>query len=196
MIMSCGMASPDEIQDAVDACHRKGNEQIVLLKCCSEYPSQWDDMKLLNIPDMKTRFNTPIGLSDHSMGSLGAVVAVALGACVIEKHIKKVGVESADAEFSMSIEEYKALISDVKAAKKMLKGPDYSLTEGENASRAFRRSLFAVKDIFEGDIFSADNVRSIRPDNGISPKYLNQLIGRKAKRDIGFGEPIEMSDIE
>lgn len=195
MIMSCGMASVDEIQDAVDACKRMGNEQIVLLKCCSEYPAPWADMKLLNIPDMKERFDLPIGLSDHSAGSLGAVVGTTLGACVIEKHVKIDGVESADAAFSMTMSEFKKMVGDVKAAKLMCAGPDYSLTPGEKASTVFRRSLFAVKDIKAGEEFTTENVRSIRPGNGIKPKYYSELIGTKAKRDIAFGEPIIESDM-
>ena len=196
MIMSTGMASIDEIQDAVDACCRAGNEQIVLLKCCSEYPAPWADMKLHNIPDMAKRFKLPIGLSDHSAGSLGAVVGTTLGACVVEKHVKIDGVDSADTAFSMTMEEYKAMVEDVKAAKMMCSGPDYSLTKGEQSSTVFRRSLFAVADIKAGEKFSEGNVRSIRPGNGIKPKYYGELIGTVAKRDIGFGDPIEQIDID
>ncbi len=195
MIMSCGMASLNEIQDAVDACKRVGNERIVLLKCCSEYPAPWSDMKMLNIPDMAARFNVPIGLSDHSMGSLGAVVGVTLGACVIEKHVKIDGVESVDAAFSMTTEEYKAMVRDVKAVKTMCIGPDYSLSDGEKRSMLFRRSLYAVSDIKAGEKFTEDNVRSIRPGNGIKPKYLSRLFRTTAKRDIALGEPITERDL-
>lgn len=195
MIMSCGMADIGEIQEAVDACRRAGNESIVLLKCCSEYPASWEDMKLLNIPDMKERFQVPIGLSDHSAGSIGAVVGTALGAVVIEKHVKIDGVESADASFSLTVEEYAQMVRDVRAAKMMIKGPDYGLTSGERSSTVFRRSLFAVRDIAFGEKFSTDNVRSIRPGYGIKPKYYSELIGKKAKRDIRIGEPILMEDL-
>lgn len=196
IIMSCGMASVEEIQDAIDACKRVGNDKIALLKCCSEYPALRADMKLLNIPDMASRFHLPIGLSDHSAGSLGAIVGTALGACIIEKHVKIDGVESADAAFSMTMDEYKQMVRDVKATKMMCSGPDYSLTEGEKSSTVFRRSLFAVKDIAVGEKFTEDNVRSIRPGNGIKPKYYDKLIGKKSKRSIDFGEPIEMQDLE
>lgn len=195
MIMSCGMASLEEIQDAVDACKGVGNTKIVLLKCCSEYPAPWADMKLNNIPDMKTRFNLPIGLSDHSFGSLGAVVGTALGACVIEKHVMIDGVESVDSKFSMTIAEYRKMIEDVKATKLMCAGPDYSLTDGEKDGTTFRRSLVAVADIKEGEKFSDDNIRSIRPGIGIKPKYYKQLIGKTAKRNIGYGEPLKMEDL-
>ena len=147
MIMSVGMASLEEIQDAVDACKKAGNDKIVLLKCCSEYPAPWPDMHLGNIPDMKERFNLPIGLSDHSMGSLGAVVGVTLGACVVEKHVMLEGVESADSKFSMTMEDFGKMVSDVRNAKLIAKGPDYTLTEGEQSQTKFRRSIFAVKDI-------------------------------------------------
>lgn len=195
MIMSCGMASIEEIQDAVDACRHVGNNNIILLKCCSEYPSPWGDMKLLNIPDMKKRFELPIGLSDHSAGSLGAIVGTTLGACVIEKHVKIDGIESADAPFSMNIDEYRQMISDVKAAKQMVSGPDYTLTPGEKSSTVFRRSLFAIADIKAGEKFTLDNVRSIRPGSGIKPKYMKDLLGMTAKRDISFGEPISEEDL-
>ncbi|MCR5800970.1 MAG: pseudaminic acid synthase [Lachnospiraceae bacterium] len=190
MIMSVGMASVEEIQDAVDACRRAGNDRIVLLKCCSEYPANWEDMHLGNIPDLKERFNLPIGLSDHSEGSLAAVVGVTLGACVVEKHIKLDGVKSADSEFSMTVPEFARMVQDIKNAKAIAKGPDYSLTEKEKGSTIFRRSLFAVCDIKEGETLTEDNIRAIRPGYGILPKYLTELVGMKAPRDIKRGEPV------
>lgn len=196
MIISTGMGSIEEIQDAVDACRRAGNEQIVLLKCCSEYPAPWADMHLGNIPDMRERFGVPIGLSDHSEGSLGAVVGVSLGACVVEKHVKLDGVESADSKFSMTMDEFAQMVKDVRNAKMIASGPCYELTEGEKASTAFRRSLFAVKDIKAGEEFTEENIRSIRPGYGLPPKNYSSLIGRKSKRDIGYGEPIKEEDLD
>ncbi len=196
MIMSCGMASLEEIQDALDACHRMGNDDIVLLKCCSEYPANWEDMYVGNIPDMKERFKVPVGLSDHSAGSLAAVVGVTLGACVVEKHVKLEGVESADSEFSMTIDGFKQMVLDIRNAKRIAKGPHYELTEGEKASTIFRRSIFAIKDIKTGEAFTKENIRVIRPGFGIAPKYFNGLLGRKAGRDIGRGEPLIMSDLK
>ncbi len=190
MIISTGMATPEEIADAVAACKKAGNDRIVLLKCCSEYPAPWADMHLGNIPDMKERFKVPIGLSDHSAGSLGAVVGVSLGACVIEKHVKLDGVESADSKFSMTMDEFAEMVRDVKNAKIMAAGPDYSLTQGEKASTVFRRSLFAVRDIKAGEAFSVDNIGIIRPGYGILPKNLEKLSGKPAPRDIKRGEPI------
>lgn len=196
MIISCGMGSIEEIQDAVDACHRMGNDKIILLKCCSEYPANWEDMHLGNIPDMRERFGVHVGLSDHSAGSLGAVVGVALGACVVEKHVKLENVESADSQFSMSMQEFAQMVNDVHSAKKITKGPVYELTEGEKVSLAFRRSIFAVKDIEPGEPFTKENVRIIRPSDGLAPKYFKELLGQTCKREILRGEPILAEDLK
>ena len=194
MVISCGMGSPEEIQDALDACHRMGNDRVVLLKCCSEYPANWADMHLGNIPDMKDRDRVPIGLSDHSPGSVGAVAGVALGACVIEKHVKLAGVESADSDFSMTIEEFAQMVTDVRRAKAAVQGPDYRLTEGEKSSTIFRRSIFAIADIAEGEAFTEENIRVIRPGYGIAPKYFRKLLGSPARRAFKRGEPLTEED--
>jgi len=196
MIISCGMGSTDEIQDAIDTCKRVGNEQIVLLKCCSEYPAIWKDMHLGNIPDMKKRFGVPVGLSDHSPGSVGAIVGISLGACVIEKHVKLPNVESADSEFSMEISDFEKMIRDAQSAAESAAGPCYELTEKEKKSTVFRRSVFAVRDISKGEIFSAENIRIIRPGYGIAPKYYNDLIGNTSVRNIDKGQPITINDLK
>lgn len=191
MIISCGMGNPEEIQDAVDACKRMGNEQIVLLKCCSEYPANWADMNLMNIPDMKERFGVKVGLSDHSMGSLGAIVGVTLGACVVEKHVclsRKM--KNPDSEFSMEMEEFAQMVEDIRNAKLIAQGPKYTMSEKEKSSTIFRRSLFAVKDIAEGEEITTENVRSIRPGYGVLPKHLKEITGKKAKRSMKRGEPV------
>ena len=190
MIISCGMATLEDIRDAVDACRNVGNDQIILLKCCSEYPASWEDMHLGNIPDMRERFGVHVGLSDHSFGSLGAVVAVTLGARVIEKHVKIDGVKSADSAFSMTMEEFGQMIQDIRNARLIARGPDYSLSPREQKQERFRRSLFAVKDIAAGDEITVENVRSIRPANGIRPKYLKEMLGKKAKSAVRYGNPI------
>ena len=195
MIISCGMGSPEEISDALDACRRMNNEKVVLLKCCSEYPANWADMHLANIPDMKERYGTYVGLSDHSPGSCAAVAGVALGACVIEKHVKLDGINSADSDFSMTIEEFGQMVSDVRNAKNAIKGPDYELTEGEKSSTVFRRSIFAIGDIKAGEKFTEENIRVIRPGYGIAPKYFKGLIGTESVRDIKRGEPLTEEDI-
>lgn len=195
MIISTGMGSLEEIQDAIDACRQAGNEQIVLLKCCSEYPAPWADMHLGNIPDMRERFKVPIGLSDHSGGSLGAVIGVTLGACVVEKHVMLEGTVSADSAFSMTMGEFASMVRDIKNAKIAGAGPDYTLTKGEKRQTAFRRSIFAVKDIAAGEEFTLENIGVIRPGYGIAPKYLKELIGKKSERIILQGEPIRKEDL-
>ena len=191
MIISCGMASLEEIENAVNVCKSVGNERIVLLKCCSEYPANWDSMHLVNIPDMRKRFNVPIGLSDHSIGSLADVVAVSLGACVIEKHIKIDGIDSADSAFSMSTTDFKKMVEDVRGAKRLLTGPDYTPSASEVKNKIFRRSLFVVKDMKKGDIFTEDNIRSIRPSVGLSPVRYKDVLGKKAAKDIAYGTPLD-----
>lgn len=191
MILSTGMGSLEEIQEAVNACKKAGNEQIILLKCCSEYPASWEDMHLGNIPDMRRLFQVPVGLSDHSMGSLGAVVGVALGACVIEKHVKLPGIDSADSAFSMELPDFARMVADVRNAARIAGGPNYSLTKREKASLVFRRSLFVVKDVAAGEVFTSDNIRSIRPGYGLKPKYLEEILGKKSACDRKRGEPVQ-----
>ena len=196
MIISCGMGTEEDIQDAICACKRTGNTQIVLLKCTSEYPANWADMHLSTIVDMKKRFGVPVGLSDHSPGSLAPVIAVTLGGCVIEKHVclsRKI--KTPDSEFSMEISEFAQMVRDVKDALSIISSPSYKLTKKEKESTIFRRSLFAIKDINVGDFFTVENVKSIRPGYGIKPKYLSELLGKKSKRNIKRGEPITMEDL-
>ena len=195
--MSCGMASIEDIQDAVEACYRQNNKQIVLLKCCSQYPAMYEDMNISVISDMKERFGLPVGLSDHSMGSLAAVVAVSLGAQVVEKHVclnKKLE-ESVDSGFSMEFEDYQKMVEDVKNAVIIKGKPTYELTEREKNGLKGRRSLFAIKDIKKGEAFTKENVKSIRPSNGIKPKYYKELLTKNSKKDYEFGEPIGINEI-
>ena len=159
MIISCGMGSVEEIQDAVDACRRQGNDKIVLLKCCSEYPANYSDMNLATIPDMRERFGVPVGLSDHSMGSIAAVAGVSLGAQVVEKHFcLSRAIKNPDCEFSMEPEEFAEMVRDARSAAQIRGRVSYELTESEKASTAFRRSIFAVRDIQEGEEFTAENI--------------------------------------
>lgn len=196
MIMSCGMASAEEIQDAVDACRRMENEQIVLLKCCSQYPADWENMHLANIPDMIQRFHVPVGLSDHSAGSIASVVAVSAGAVAIEKHVKIDGVKSADSEFSMSMHEFAELVNAVKDARQIVGQVQYGPTKGERANLQFRRSLYVIKDIHAGERITPENVRSIRPSKGLSPKFYNEILSKKALTDIKKGTPLKMEMLE
>lgn len=196
MIISCGMSNIEEIRDAVDACQRVGNEQIVLLKCCSEYPANWKDMHISNIPDMMKRFEVPVGLSDHSAGSIAAVVAVSMGACVIEKHVKIEGIESADSKFSMPMDEFSDMVKTVRDARIIAGDVKYGPNDGEIGNLKFRRSLYAVKDIKPGEVISEDNVRSIRPSMGLKPKYLSEIIGKRAKAEIPFGTALALDMFE
>ncbi len=191
MILSCGMASVAEIQEAVDSCRRQGNEQIVLLKCSSAYPARYEEMNLRTITDMQERFRVPVGLSDHSMGSLAAVIAVSLGACVIEKHFcLSRSIKNPDSEFSMEPTEFREMVDSVRRTVLARGEVSYSLTEGENISRLHRRSLFVVENIAKGGMFTEKNVRSIRPADGMSPKLLPQVLGGRATRDLEKGTPL------
>ena len=196
MVISCGMGSVDEIQEAVDACGKQGNNQIVLLKCTSAYPADPASMNLLTIPDMMSRFGVKVGLSDHSMGSLAAVVGVSLGACVIEKHFcLDRSIKNPDSEFSMEPKEFAQMVADVKEAAKIRGRACYELSEKERASSQHRRSLFAVKEIALGEGFNELNVRSIRPAHGIPPKYYNRLLRTISKQSYCAGDPIPINEL-
>ena len=196
MILSCGMASPEEIQDALEACHRQGNHEVVLLKCCSEYPADFADMNLMTISDMAQRFMAPIGLSDHSMGHMAAVVAASLGAKVIEKHFcLSRCIKNPDSEFSMEPQEFSSMVSALHDVIKIKGTATYKLTEKETASTAFRRSLFAIADIQAGESFTKDNIASKRPNYGAPPKYYDKLLGKPSSRSYKKGEPIEPGEM-
>lgn len=197
VIISCGMGSIEEIQDAVDACERWGNNKIVLLKCCSEYPANFEDMKLATIADMRERFGVPVGLSDHSPGSMGAIVGVSLGACVVEKHVcLSRAVKNPDSEFSMEMPEFAQMVRDVRNTEKIIQGPDYTLTKSEESSTVFRRSIFVVKDMKAGEIFTEENIRIIRPGYGLKPKYYRGTMGKRAACDIRKGMPLREDYIQ
>jgi N-acetylneuraminate synthase len=191
VIMSTGMASLDEIGEAVAAARDAGCTQIALLKCTSSYPARFDEMNLRTIPDLAARFDVPVGLSDHSPGSAVAVAAVALGACIVEKHLILSRADGGpDAPFSLEPAEFQRLVEDVRAAERALGRVSYEVSAREAASRTFRRSLFAVADIAAGETFTEQNVRSIRPAHGLAPKHLPALLGRHAARPIERGTPL------
>lgn len=197
MIISTGIATLAEIQEAVEACRRMGNEDITLLKCTSEYPSKIEDANLKTMVNMKDTFGVEVGVSDHTLGSLIPVVAIALGARVIEKHFildRKIG--GPDATFSMEPSDFKEMVEAVRAAEASLGKVDYSLTEKKKKSRKFARSLFAVKDIAEGELFTEENIKSIRPGNGLAPKYYKNIVGTQSRRDIKRGQPIAFIDLD
>lgn len=195
MIMSTGMASLEDIQDAVDAVKSTGNNDIVLLRCCSEYPADPKDMNLASIPDMQNRFGVRVGFSDHSMGHQADVVAAVLGARVIEKHFcLSHEIKTADSEFSMDPNEYGAMVSAVNDAMSAMGKPCYIPSEKEAKSLVFRRSIFACADIAKGEKFTKDNIRIVRPSNGAKPKYYEKLLDSASDRDYRFGDPIVYGD--
>ncbi|MBQ2681368.1 MAG: pseudaminic acid synthase [Eggerthellaceae bacterium] len=195
MIVSTGMASLDDIQEAVNAIRRVGNDDIYLLRCCSEYPANPADMNLASIPDMRDRFGVHVGFSDHSMGHAADVVAAALGARVIEKHFcLDRSIKTADSEFSMTPKDYRAMVDAVNAAVDAVGIPCYEPSEKEAASLAFRRSVFASADIQQGELFTAENIRVVRPSYGAKPKYYKQMLGQPSDRSYRFGDPIVYGD--
>lgn len=196
IIMSTGMGSEDDISDAVSAIRSEGNEYIVLLRCCSSYPTVSDNLNLRTIPDMKTKFNVPVGLSDHSMGHTAAVAAVALGASVIEKHFcLSRDIPTADSAFSMEPAEFAEMVRAVRDTEKALGRVYYGPTDAELEEIHCRRSLFIVKDVKAGDRITPDNVRSIRAYNesGMKPKYYEEVLGRTFKQDQKMGTPLDRS---
>ena len=197
IIMSTGMATLEEIKEAVETVYQTGNKSLALLKCSSAYPADPADMHLSTIKDLISRFDMPIGLSDHSMGSFSAATAVALGATVIEKHFC-LGreIENPDASFSMTPEEFKQMVEDVRKTEEALGKPSYGVSKQEESSMVFRRSVFAVKDIKAGETFTEENLRIIRPGYGVKPKYLKDLLGMKAGCDIERGIPMSFDKVE
>ncbi|MCL1918655.1 MAG: pseudaminic acid synthase [Peptococcaceae bacterium] len=196
MIVSCGMGSFDEILLAVETMLEAGlgRERIFLLKCVSEYPADPADMNLATIADMASRFGVRAGLSDHSMGPLAAVVAVSIGACIVEKHFcLNRRFRNPDSAFSMEPAEFAQMVAMVKEGQILRGEVSYTLTEKERSSLVFRRSLFAAKDIDKGEMFTEENLRSIRPGYGLAPKYYDGLLNSMAERDYQRGEPIQDS---
>ncbi|MBR3605982.1 MAG: pseudaminic acid synthase [Lachnospiraceae bacterium] len=194
MIMSTGMSTLGEIEAAVKIAREAGNDQIALLRCASAYPAITDQMNLKTMVNMAEVFNVPVGLSDHSMGSVGAVTAVALGASIIEKHFcLDRAMENPDSVFSMNPEEFSSMVKDIRQAQRAIGVVSYGPTEQEASNVVFRRSVFCVKDIKKGEEITAENIRIIRPGYGMEPKYYEEVLGQRALRDIKRGTPMELS---
>ena len=190
VIMSTGMATLGEIDDAVRTLRDAGAGEITLLKCTSAYPAKPEEMNLRTIPHLAEAFQCSVGLSDHTLGVAMPVAAVALGATVIEKHLTLSRSEGGlDASFSLEPQEFNAMVQAVRHAEKALGCVHYESTATEQASRVFRRSLFVVEDMKEGDEFSVDNLRSIRPGYGLDPKYVDLIMGKRVKFDVTKGKP-------
>ncbi len=191
MIISTGIAGLTDIELAVETCRSVGNNQITLLKCTSSYPAPLNEMNLMTIADMKSRFGCEVGLSDHTMDSVAPVVAVALGATVIEKHFildRKLG--GADSGFSLEPAEFAKMVEQIRETEQILGSVNYELTPKTKSSREFARSLFVAEDVEAGGELTAQNIRSVRPGFGLHPKYLGEVIGKKASKKLTKGEPL------
>ena len=190
IIISTGIAYKDEIKDVVEICRSVGNNNIILLKCTSAYPAPLEEANLLSIPDLAKTFGVISGFSDHTLGSTAPIVAVTLGAKVIEKHFiidKSIGGE--DAAFSMNADEFKEMVLKIREVEKLLGKVDYSMATKK--SREHSRSIYVSCDIKKGDILSEKNLKSVRPAFGMHPKYLSKVLGTKAKKDYKFGDRFE-----
>ncbi len=192
IIFATGIAYLEDIERALAVCKKEGNEQVILLKCTSTYPSPYEDMNLKVIPHMAETFDCLAGLSDHSMGTAVAVASVALGAKMVEKHLTLSRPDGGpDAAFSMEPEEFRKMAEEIRIVEKALGRVTYELTEKQKKSREDGRSLFVVKDIGKGEIFTEENVRSIRPAFGMHTMYYDEVIGKTARADIAKGTPLD-----
>ena len=197
LIMSTGMATLEEIRDAVKTVREAGCDQLVLLKCTSAYPAPVEEMNLRTIPHLAAEFGVFAGLSDHTLGTEVSVAAVALGACIIEKHFTLSRDDTGpDSAFSLEPNEFKAMVDSIRIVEKALGRVAFGASDKEKVSRSYRRSLFVVSDMKAGDEFNASNVKSIRPGHGLHPGMLSKVLGRRAKRDIQKGTPLNQDMIK
>ncbi len=191
IIMSTGIAEEEDIQMAVDTCRKVGNSNILLMKCTSSYPAPIEEANLLTIPDMKKRFGVRAGLSDHSMGNVVATTAVALGAEMVEKHFildRRLG--GPDADFSMEPDEFKEMVTRIREVEKSIGRVKYELSEKGKKNRHFAKSLFFVKDLKAGETITVENMKAIRPGDGLHPKHYSELLGKTVIKDIQLGTPV------
>lgn len=197
IIISTGIAEMADIDLALKTCEAEGNDQIILLKCTSEYPAVYDEMNLNMMSGLKQIFGCPVGLSDHSMGDAVDIAAVAVGADVIEKHFTiKRSDGGVDSEFSMEITEFADMVQRIRNVEAALGKKAYELTPKQAEGKRVSRSLFAACDIKAGDLFTGMNIKSVRPGNGLHTKYYEEILGKRAKCDIEFAEPLKMEDVE
>ncbi|TQR33824.1 pseudaminic acid synthase [Campylobacter sp. MIT 99-7217] len=196
-IVSTGIASEAELERVVQIFKEEQNENLIFLKCTSAYPASLEDMNLRAILSLKAKFGIEVGLSDHSFGNLAAILAVGLGARVIEKHFMlDKSIKSEDSAFSLDFDEFKALVKAVREAESALGDGHLNLDEKALKNRTFARSLYASKDIKKGELFSSENVRSVRPSFGLHPSFYPIILGKKATKDIEFGTALKESDFE
>lgn len=197
IILSTGIAGKEDIELALEACRRMGNEQIALLKCTSSYPAPIEEANMAMIPEFKERFGVIPGLSDHTLGSTVPIVATTLGAKIIEKHfILDRSIGGPDASFSMNEEEFTAMVKAVREAELAVGKVSYELTEKQKKGKDFSRSLYVVKDIKKGEVITEENVRSIRPGFGLHPRYLADILGRKVNTPLIKGQRLSLHLIE
>jgi pseudaminic acid synthase len=197
LIMSTGMATLEEIKEAVDTARKAGAENIILLRCVSDYPADPVAMNLRTIPYLVKLFGYPVGLSDHTLDSTVSIVAVAQGARMIEKHFTlSRKIKTPDSFFSLEPFELKELVAKIRLTEAILGGLSFKLSKKEKKNKIFRRSLFTVRDIKKGEIFSEENVWSIRPGYGLPPKYFKKILGKKAVRGIRTGTPLKWEFLE
>jgi len=197
LMLSTGMANTREIREAITTAKRAGAKDIILLKCVSSYPAQPEEMNLRSIPYMKNKFRLPVGISDHGLEASVSIAAVALGAQVVEKHFTlSRKFKTPDSFFSVEPQELRVLVENIRVAEKAVGKIKFGLTKDEKNNLVFRRSIFAVKDTKKGEIFIPDNIRSIRPGYGLAPKYLRTILGKKAKRMIRMGTPLNWEMFE
>ena len=191
LIMSTGMAIVEEIEEAVRTAREAGATQIALLKCTSAYPAPPEEMNLRTIPELSERFGVPAGLSDHTLGTAVPIAAVALGACIIEKHITLSRSDPGpDRAFSLEPEEFKATVDAIRITEKALGAVHFGFSPNEESNRVLRRSLFVVADMKRGDVFNSNNIRAIRPGHGLHTRHLPEILGQTAASDIERGTPL------
>jgi N-acetylneuraminate synthase len=192
LILSTGMATLSEIEEAVHAARSAGASQIALLKCTSAYPAPAETMHLRTIPHMTDAFHVPVGLSDHTLGIAVPVAAVALGACIVEKHFTLSRAQlGPDSTFSLEPHEFRTMVEAIRTIEPARGHVHYGVNEHELRSRELRRSLFVVQDMKKGELFTQENIRSIRPAHGLHPRHLDEVIGHHAKYDISCGTPLQ-----
>ncbi len=193
IIISTGIATMEDIELALDACKRMGNNNIALLKCTTSYPAPIEEANMIMVKDLAERYGVISGLSDHSMGNIVPIVAVCFGAKIIEKHfIIDRSIGGPDASFSMNEEEFSLMVKEIRAAESAIGVVDYSLTEKQEQGKTFSRSLYIVENIKAGDVFTKENIRSIRPGFGLHPKHYNSILGKKATTDLEKGERMKI----
>lgn len=197
IIISTGIAELADIELAIKTCRDVGNNDITILKCTTAYPTPLEEVNLNSIPMIRDLFNVKVGLSDHTLGINIPIASIVLGAEVIEKHfILDKGIGGEDSEFSIEAQDFKIMVDAIRGVEKALGNKSYELTTKAKKSREFARSLFISKDIKQGEVFTEENVKSVRPGYGLHPKYFDDILGKRAKKNLEFGEPLQFEDVE